>query len=77
MEDVQGNITFSHVCFGYYPDKIILKDFSAEVKEGQKIAIVGPSTSVLVSTEDVASSKIKSFLLARIALAIVSSCFCP
>lgn len=43
MEDVQGNITFSHVCFGYYPDKIILKDFSAEVKEGQKIAIVGPT----------------------------------
>lgn len=43
IEDVKGNIIFSHVCFGYYPDKIILKDFSAEVKEGQKIAIVGPT----------------------------------
>lgn len=43
MEDIRGNITFSHVCFGYQPDQIILKDFSAEVKEGQKIAIVGPT----------------------------------
>lgn len=43
IEAVKGNITFSHVCFGYYPDKIILKDFSASVKEGQKIAIVGPT----------------------------------
>ena len=43
MDDIKGNITFSHVCFGYYPDKIILKDFSADVKEGQKIAIVGPT----------------------------------
>lgn len=43
IEAVKGNITFSHVCFGYYPDKLILKDFSADVKEGQKIAIVGPT----------------------------------
>lgn len=43
IENIKGHITFSHVCFGYYPDKIILKDFSAEVKEGQKIAIVGPT----------------------------------
>lgn len=43
IEDIKGSITFSHVCFGYYPDKIILKDFSARVKEGQKIAIVGPT----------------------------------
>lgn len=43
IEGIKGNITFSHVCFGYYPDKIILKDFSAVVKEGQKIAIVGPT----------------------------------
>ncbi|MGN0153376.1 MAG: ABC transporter ATP-binding protein [Lachnospiraceae bacterium] len=43
IDDIKGNISFSHVCFGYYPDKIILKDFSAEVKEGQKIAIVGPT----------------------------------
>lgn len=43
IEDIKGNITFSHVCFGYYPDKIILKDFFTDVKEGQKIAIVGPT----------------------------------
>lgn len=43
MEDIKGNVEFRHVCFGYYPEKIILKDFSASVKEGQKIAIVGPT----------------------------------
>ncbi len=43
IDDIRGNISFSHVCFGYQPDRIILKDFSAEVKEGQKIAIVGPT----------------------------------
>lgn len=43
IADIKGNITFDHVCFGYYPDKIILKDFSAAVKDGQKVAIVGPT----------------------------------
>lgn len=43
IDNIKGDITFSHVCFGYYPDKIILKDFSAEVKDGQKVAIVGPT----------------------------------
>ena len=43
IEEIRGDISFSHVCFGYDPDKIILKDFSAEVQEGQKIAIVGPT----------------------------------
>lgn len=40
-----GNVTFSHVRFSYpdTPDKIIIKDFSAEAKAGQKIAIVGPT----------------------------------
>lgn len=41
--DVQGNVTFDHVRFGYNPNKIIINDFSAQVKEGQKIAIVGPT----------------------------------
>ena len=40
---LQGNVEFKHVKFGYNPDKIIIKDFSAKVKEGQKIAIVGPT----------------------------------
>lgn len=43
IEDIRGNVEFKHVCFGYYEDKIILKDFSAKVEEGQKIAIVGPT----------------------------------
>lgn len=40
---IEGNITFEHVHFGYHPDKIIINDFSAKVKKGQKIAIVGPT----------------------------------
>lgn len=42
-EGLQGNVAFEHVHFGYNPDKIIINDFSADVKEGQKIAIVGPT----------------------------------
>lgn len=41
--DVQGNVTFDHVHFGYNPNKIIINDFSVQVKKGQKIAIVGPT----------------------------------
>ena len=40
---LKGNVEFSHVHFGYNPEKIIINDFSASVKEGQKIAIVGPT----------------------------------
>ena len=40
---VKGNIEFKKVKFGYDDDKIIIKDFSAKVKKGQKIAIVGPT----------------------------------
>ena len=43
VEGLQGNVEFEHVHFGYNPDKIIINDFSARVKEGQKIAIVGPT----------------------------------
>ena len=43
IEGLQGNVEFDHVHFGYSPDKIIINDFSAKVKEGQKIAIVGPT----------------------------------
>jgi ATP-binding cassette subfamily B protein len=41
--DVDANVTFDHVKFGYDPEKIIIHDFSAQVKNGQKIAIVGPT----------------------------------
>ena len=40
---VKGNLEFKHVKFGYNEDKVIIKDFSAKVKSGQKIAIVGPT----------------------------------
>ena len=42
-DKVKGNITFEHVKFGYDSDRIIIKDFSAKVKPGEKIAIVGPT----------------------------------
>ena len=42
-EKVKGNIEFKHVKFGYDANKIIIKDFNASVKSGQKIAIVGPT----------------------------------
>lgn len=41
--NIQGNVKFAHVAFGYSPDKIIIKDFSADIESGQKIAIVGPT----------------------------------
>jgi ABC transporter transmembrane region len=40
---VQGNINFDHVRFGYNSDNIIIKDFSLDIKAGQKVAIVGPT----------------------------------
>lgn len=43
ITNVKGNVEFSHVKFGYEKDKTIIKDFSAKVKSGQKIAIVGPT----------------------------------
>ena len=43
IEGLQGNVTFDHVRFGYNPDKIIIHDFNAQVHEGQKVAIVGPT----------------------------------
>lgn len=42
-EGIQGNVTFDHVHFGYRPEKPVIQDFSAQVKKGQKIAIVGPT----------------------------------
>ena len=42
-EGLKGNIKFNHVHFGYEPEKTIINDFNADVKDGQKIAIVGPT----------------------------------
>lgn len=43
VSKIRGEVEFDHVHFGYNPDQIIIKDFSAKVKPGQKIAIVGPT----------------------------------
>ncbi len=43
LSEVQGHVEFKDVHFGYMEDKIIINDFSAEAKPGQKVAIVGPT----------------------------------
>ena len=42
-EDIKGNVDFEHVHFGYNEDKIIVNDFNAKIKPGQRVAIVGPT----------------------------------
>ncbi|MDK0618406.1 ABC transporter ATP-binding protein [Clostridium perfringens] len=41
--EIRGEVEFEDVHFGYNPDKIIINDFSVDVKPGQKVAIVGPT----------------------------------
>ena len=43
IKNVKGNVTFENVKFGYTPEKVIIKGFSANVKAGQKVAIIGPT----------------------------------
>lgn len=43
VEKVDGHVVFQNVQFGYSPEKIVIKDFSADVQPGQKIALVGPT----------------------------------
>lgn len=43
LSDVNGEVTFDNVFFGYSKDKTIIHDFSAVAKPGQKVAIVGPT----------------------------------
>ncbi|NFO86677.1 ABC transporter ATP-binding protein [Clostridium botulinum] len=43
VDDVHGNVEFKNVKFGYNKDKIIVNNFSAKIKKGQKVAIVGPT----------------------------------
>ena len=42
-EHIKGNVQFEHVNFGYDADKVIINDFNANIQNGQKIAIVGPT----------------------------------
>ena len=43
LDKMEGSVSFEHVKFGYNPEKIIIHDFSSEVKPGQMVAIVGPT----------------------------------
>lgn len=43
LEDVQGQVTFENVCFGYDSNKIVINNFSMYIKPGQTTAIVGPT----------------------------------
>lgn len=63
---VKGAVTFDHVMFGYTPDKTIIKDFTARILPGQKVAIVGPTgagkttvVNLLMRFYDVDSGSIK------------------
>lgn len=66
VKKVRGDVEFEHVQFGYNEDKIIIHDFSAKVKQGQRIAIVGPTgagkttmVKLLMRFYDVNSGSIK------------------
>lgn len=43
IEGLEGRVEFDHVKFGYKPEQMIINDFNAKVKPGQKVAIVGPT----------------------------------
>jgi len=43
IEDIKGNVEFRNVRFGYRSDKMVINNFSASIKAGQKVAIVGPT----------------------------------
>ncbi len=43
IENFQGQVDFENVCFSYYPEKPIIKNFTCHVKPGAKVAIVGPT----------------------------------
>lgn len=66
LENVEGNVVFDHVQFGYDEDKVIIHNFSSEVKPGQMVAIVGPTgagkttmVKLLMRFYDVNSGSIK------------------
>lgn len=66
ISNLNGNVRFEHVRFGYNPEQVIIHDFSADIKDGQKIAIVGPTgagkttmVKLLMRFYDVNSGSIK------------------
>ena len=66
LENVRGHVSFEHVHFGYDPQKVVIQDFSVDIKPGQKVAIVGPTgagkttiVKLLMRFYDVNSGSIK------------------
>ena len=66
FDNVEGHISFEHIQFGYTPEKLVLKEFSVDIRSGQKIALVGATGSgkttvvnLLLRFYDVNSGKIK------------------
>ena len=66
VEQLKGNVKFDHVKFGYDAEKTIINDFNCDVKDGQKIAIVGPTgagkttlVNLLMKFYDINSGDIK------------------
>jgi len=66
LPNVNGSVVFNHVRFGYHPDRVVIRDFSMDVKPGQKVAIVGPTgggkttlVKLLMRFYDVNSGEIK------------------
>ena len=66
LKKAEGHVTFEHVRFGYDPEEPVIHDFSADVKPGQKVAIVGPTgagkttiVKLLMRFYDVDSGSIK------------------
>lgn len=43
LANIQGQVSFNHVRFGYNPEKIVINDFSAQIEQGKMVAIVGPT----------------------------------
>lgn len=66
LDHVEGYVEFDHVRFGYFEDTVVIKDFSAKINPGQKVAIVGPTgagkttiVKLLMRFYDVNDGKIK------------------
>jgi len=66
LKEIKGAVDFINVFFGYTPEKLVIKDFNASIKPGQKIAIVGPTgagkttiVNLLMRFYDVNSGAIK------------------